>query len=460
MAASTKILWWVYLALLSIAAVIPATTADVSDDVWKQREAEARRGLLQAYHPNPEKITTELNERVSIGLNETYNNRELYDDSNNNNNDNVTRRELRRKKGSKEPCRATNPIDQCWRCRADWSDGPNRFRLADCALGFAKGTTGGKGGRIYVVKDASDDDVQEPKAGTLRHAVIQKEPLWIVFAASMTIKLSGELLVQGNKTIDGRGAFVNIAGGAGMTLQSVNNVIIHNIKVGDIKSSPGGIIRDCVDHKGMRTHDEGDGITIFGSHHVWIDHVSMHNCEDGLIDAAAGATAVTVSNCHFTDHDKVLLFGANNEDSIDKRMQITLAFNHFGKRLHQRMPRCRWGLFHIVNNDYTHWEMYAVGGSSGATIISQGNRYIAQPGENFFKEVTHRDCPDDSWKKWTWVSSGDVFMNGAFFTPSGDPKGVEKYGYRDNLRPLSGKEVGRLARYSGHLGRCTPGRKC
>nr|GLL36318.1 pectate lyase-like [Ipomoea trifida] len=454
MASSTKILWWVYLALLAIAAVIPAatTSADADDDVWKQREAEARRGLLQAYHPNPENITSELNERVSIGLNEMYED----DDSNHNN---VTRRELRGKKGHWERCRATNPIDSCWRCHSNWG-GRNRYRLADCALGFAKGTTGGKGGRFYEVTDSSDNDVQEPKPGTLRHAVIQKEPLWITFADSMTIKLCRELLVQGNKTIDGRGVTVTIAGGAGMTIQFVQNVIIHNIKLGDIKASPGGIIRDAVDHKGLRTPDEGDGITIFGSHHVWIDHVSMHNCEDGIIDAVAGSTAVTISNCHFTDHDKVLLFGANNWDPIDKRMQITLVFNHFGKRLHQRMPRCRWGLFHIVNNDYTHWVMYAVGGSSGATIISQGNRYIAQPGENFFKQVTHRDCPDDSWKQWTWVSSGDVFKNGAFFKPSGDPKGAEKYGYRDYLSAQSGKKVGELTKYSGHLGHCRIGLPC
>jgi pectate lyase len=41
--------------------------------------------------------------------------------------------------------------------------------------------------------------------------------------------------------------------------------------------------------------------------------------------------------------------------------------------------RCRWGFFHVVNNDYTHWLMYAVGGSKNPTIISQGNRYIAPP---------------------------------------------------------------------------------
>jgi pectate lyase len=45
----------------------------------------------------------------------------------------------------------------------------------------------------------------------------------------------------------------------------------------------------------------------------------------------------------------------------------------------QRMPRCRWGFVHVVNNDYTHWLMYAIGGSQHPTIISEGNRFIAPP---------------------------------------------------------------------------------
>lgn len=40
----------------------------------------------------------------------------------------------------------------------------------------------------------------------------------------------------------------------------------------------------------------------------------------------------------------------------------------------------------MVNNDYTHWEMYAIGGSAAPTINSQGNRFLA-PNDIFNKEV-------------------------------------------------------------------------
>lgn len=221
----------------------------------------------------------------------------------------TSRRELRGRR-YKGPCMATNVIDRCWRCDPNWAN--NRQRLADCAQGFGRAAKGGKGGQYYVVSDPSDDNWAEPRPGTLRHAVIQKVPLWIIFARSMTIKLSKELIMQSDKTIDGRGASVHIAYGAGITIQFVQNIIIHNVHIHDIKPNSGGMIRDSVDHIGLRTANEGDGISIFGARYIWLDHLSMSKCSDGLIDAVQSSTAITISNCHFTDHDKVITIPSIN----------------------------------------------------------------------------------------------------------------------------------------------------
>lgn len=180
------------------------------------------------------------------------------------------------------------------------------MKLADCALGFGRHTTGGKGGKIYVVTDPSDDDLVNPKPGTLRFAVIQPVPLWIIFARSMVIRLSEELIFTSDKTIDGRGANVHITGGAGFTLQFVRNIIIHGLRIHDIKAGNGGLIRDSLNHYGYRSRSDGDGVSIFGSSHLWLDHLSMCNCADGLIDAIQGSTAITISNCHFTRHNEVI----------------------------------------------------------------------------------------------------------------------------------------------------------
>lgn len=215
---------------------------------------------------------------------------------------NATRRNLRKYNG---PCLATNPIDRCWRCRPDWMS--DRKRLADCAQGFGHKAIGGKEGKFYVVTDPSDNDMANPKPGTLRHAVIQEEPLWIIFAKSMVIRLNQELMMTSNKTIDARGTHVLIANGAGITIQFIQNVIIHGLHIHNIVPGSGGMIRDSVNHIGFRTMSDGDGISIFGAANIWIDHVSMSNCSDGIIDAIMGSTGITISNSHFTNHNEVYI---------------------------------------------------------------------------------------------------------------------------------------------------------
>ncbi|XP_023634861.1 putative pectate lyase 14 isoform X2 [Capsella rubella] len=289
----------------------------------------------------------------------------------------------RRKLGYFSSCSTGNPIDDCWRCDKKWHR--QRKRLAGCAIGFGRNAVGGRDGRYYIVTDPSDHDPVNPKPGTLRYAVIQDQPLWIVFKRDMVITLRQELIMNSFKTIDGRGSNVHIAGGACITIQYVTNIIIHGINIHDCKRTGNAMVRSSESHYGWRTMADGDGISIFGSSHIWIDHNSLSNCADGLIDAIMGSTAITISNNYMTHHNEAILLGHTDSYTRDKMMQVTIAYNHFGEGLIQRMPRCRHGYFHVVNNDYTHWEMYAIGGSANPTINSQGNRFLA-PGNRFAKE--------------------------------------------------------------------------
>lgn len=105
-----------------------------------------------------------------------------------------------------------------------------------------------------------------------------------------------------------------------------------------------------------------------------------------------------------------ILLGASDSYAPDKMMQVTIAYNHFGRGLIQRMPRCRLGIFHVVNNDYSHWQMYAIGGSKNPTITSQGDRFIA-PDDSSAKEVTKRD-----------YTANEYMMNGS--TGFGDQREI------------------------------------
>ncbi|KAK6156330.1 hypothetical protein DH2020_010578 [Rehmannia glutinosa] len=307
-------------------------------------------------------------------------------------------------------CLTGNPIDDCWRCDPNWA--ANRQRLADCAIGFGKAAMGGKGGRFYVVTDSSDHDTVDPTPGTFRHAVIQDEPLWIVFQSNMVIKLKHELIVNSYKTIDGRGANVQITGNGCITLQYVSNVIIHNVHVYNCLPSGNTNIRSSPTHIGYRGKSDGDGISIF----------------------ARGIYGSIIVHCRI----------------------VTIAFNRFGEGLVQRMPRCRRGYIHVVNNDFFQWKSYAIGGSANPTINSEGNRYTA-PGDPSAKEVTKReDTNEGEWSDWNWRTNGDIMVNGAFFVPSGEGASSLQYSKASSVEPKSATLIDQLTMNAGVLGGPSP----
>ncbi|KAK4353427.1 hypothetical protein RND71_028945 [Anisodus tanguticus] len=210
-------------------------------------------------------------------------------------------------------------------------------------------------------------------------------------------------------------------------------------------------IRQSPTQVGWRGMSDGDGISIYSSRNIWIDHCALSHCTDGLIDAIMGSTAITISNSYFTHHDKVMLLGHDDRYVADVGMQVTIAFNHFGQGLVQRMPRCRRGYIHVVNNDFTEWQMYAIGGSANPTINCQGNRFTAPEDPNA-KEVTKRvDVDERDWTQWNWRTEGDEMVNGAYFVPSGDGLS-NQYALASSMEPKSAFFIDQLIMNAGVLG--------
>ncbi|PWA63836.1 pectin lyase fold/virulence factor, AmbAllergen [Artemisia annua] len=410
---------------------------ETGKDFFDEFTGESGKDANESFNPDPEMFSANFLEEVEQSLHESIS----------------LRRDLHG-----EQCVATNQIDKCWRCKDDWDK--NRHVLAQCVRGFAQGTIGGSGGDNYLVTDPTDDDAANPKPGTLRFGVIQNKPLWIIFEKDMIITLKHELVLNKDKTIDGRGAKVEIANGAGITIGNVANVIVHGIHIHDIKKTQGGLVKDKEDQPAReRFKSDGDGMTIFNSSKIWIDHCTLSNGFDGLIDVTLGSTAVTISNCKFSNHEKVMLLGADDTHEMDKNMQVTVALNKFDAGLGQRIPRCRWGFFHIINNDYQPWRMYAIVGSAKPTIISQGNRFIAPDGRR--KLVSMRaNATEEEWKQWNWRTVNDVFENGAQFIASGvDPILSPEQQQHMNIQPEPGSAVEHLTSCAGALS-CTIGKPC
>ncbi|KAF8035236.1 hypothetical protein BT93_C1302 [Corymbia citriodora subsp. variegata] len=266
----------------------------------------------------------------------------------------------------------------------------------------------------------------------------------------MVINLKYELLISSFKTIDGRGANVHVTGRGCLIIYNVTNIIIHNVHIHHCKPSGNAEIRISPTQVTPRGKSDGDGISVSASSKIWIDHCFLSYCTKDLIDVILGSTAVTISNNMFTHHDKVMLLGHSDDFTADTGMQVTVAFNHFGIGLTERMPRCRFGYFHVVNNDYTQWGMYAVGGSSHPTINSQGNRYGAPQDDNK-KEVTKRmDTDESEWRKWNWRSEGDLMVNGAFFVISGADMSPQ-YAEASSMSPLPANYIDQLTGSAGVL---------
>lgn len=259
--------------------------------------------------------------------------------------------------------------------------------LAGQAEGFGRFSVGGLRGPLYHVTTLADDG-----PGSLRDGCRRKEPLWIVFEVSGTIELKSYLNVSSYKTIDGRGQKIKFTG-KGLRLKECEHVIICNLIF-----------------EGGRGPDV-DGIQIKpNSKHIWIDRCSLCDYDDGLIDITRQSTDITISRCHFSNHNKTMLIGGDPSHTDDRCMCVTIHHCFFdGTR--QRHPRVRFGKVHLYNNYTRGWGIYAVCASVESQIYSQCNIYEAGQKKVAFKYYSEK--AGDKKVECTGVikSEGDIFLH-------------------------------------------------
>jgi pectate lyase len=214
---------------------------------------------------------------------------------------------------------------------------PAHENLLQELVGFGRHTSGGKGGGLYTVTSLADSG-----PGTLREALTgAATPLWIRFGVSGTIPLSSEIVVQSNKTIDGRGADITLSG-HGLSLQNgASNLIVNNIKL---------------------TNIAGDALRLYnGSRRMWVHHCDISNTGDGAFDATENVDEVTMSYTHIFNQDKALLIGAGSDTGDGAGLHWTAHHNWY-QNVTQRLPLLRMGKAHSYNNLF-NW-------LSGTAIVS------------------------------------------------------------------------------------------
>jgi pectate lyase len=256
------------------------------------------------------------------------------------------------------PAPATEP-----RGPMPWDDFP-------APVGFGSAATGGRGGVVCRV-----ERLDARGAGTLRSCAEADEPRWIVFDVSGSIVLDEMIDLGSNKTIDARGRHITVTG-RGLRIAGRRNVIVHGLRLEDAD------------------RDNEDALQIInGSRDVWIDHVSVRTFTDGALDITRAATDVTVSWCHFSDHDKVMLIGASPDHVEDVEIRVTLHHNFFEGTV-QRHPRIRYAYVHAFNNYLRHWQSYGMASSQNARLLSERN--VFEPlGNELAIQARAGDDPDD-----------------------------------------------------------------
>ncbi|XP_027915937.1 probable pectate lyase 16 [Vigna unguiculata] len=343
-----------------------------------------------------------------------------------------------------------NAIDRCWRPNSEWMR--HRSQLATCSVGYAGKMINNIGSDLiyYKVTDSSDDPIN-PKPNTLRYgtSIIQGK-VWITFQKNMIITLEKPLLISSFTTIDGRGVNVHIANNACLMIFKATNIIIHNIRVHHCKPQAPGIVMGPKGKVIPLGHVDGDAIRLVTASKIWIDHNTLYDCQDGLLDVTRGSTDVTISNNWFKNQDKVMLLGHDDGYVRDKNMKVTVVYNHFGPKCNQRMPRIRHGYAHVANNLYQGWLQYAIGGSMEPSLKSEANLFVAPKIGN--KEVTWRKSNDTNGDRWDFHSVRDMFENGASFTVTkGGSMQKPNYSKEQIFKVVDAKFVRSLTRSSGVL---------
>lgn len=257
--------------------------------------------------------------------------------------------------------------------------------LLDNVVGFGKNTTGGAGGELCRVTNLDDSG-----DGSLRDCAGDHKPQWIVFDVSGTIDLRSPLRPQNNKTIDGRGQQITLTG-RGINIASRDNVIVHNIAIEDV---------------------EGDAISVYRSTNVWIDHVSMEDAGDGLLDITEQSQFVTASWNTFKNQNKTMLIGANNSRTEDVVISVTLHHNYFSNTT-RRNPLARYGAVHMFNNLLEDWGEGnggdAVNSTYGAQVLLENNIFNAGSNKRAVRITVPNFVPVEGYIKAT----GNLALNEA-----------------------------------------------
>lgn len=152
---------------------------------------------------------------------------------------------------------------------------------------------------------------------------------------------------------------------------------------------------------------------ISSTNHVWVDHCDFLDGQDGNMDITQQSDFVTVSWCTFSYtersymHQNTNLCGSSDSNTADdSKLNITWAYNQWGKGCNARMPMARFGRFHMLNNYFN------CAGNGSACINPRINSEFLIEG-NYFDAGVTKVYSASSATKVIWRTNNYVGNSGA-----------------------------------------------
>ncbi len=293
----------------------------------------------------------------------------------------------------------------------------------DSPIGFASvdaygqnGTTGGEGGDTVLISDLA-----KLTTDLATRVKINKKP--VVYIIEDTLVGTGQLSCKGVSNITflgaGNGAKFD---GVGIAITNAVNIIVRNIEFGNCKP-------DCITINTTSSNS---------THHIWIDHCTFSDSpeidsggtdhggtHDGLLDITHRTNYVTVSWCHFYNHNKTSLLGYSDKSTDEQGLLKTTYHHNWWDNTTQRHPRVRWAECHVFNNFYDGTKGGTGMGATGYGIASTDTARVLVE-SNYFRDVkapTHigeGSSPAgylEAKNNFT-ENSGPILVNGNAFDPA------------------------------------------
>jgi len=222
-------------------------------------------------------------------------------------------------------------------------------------VGFGAAVTGGAAASPVKVTDCGDDPAT-PRRGSLRALLAIPGARYVKWGTSCTTHLKAPLRVPSDTTLDGSEQAVTLTGlngdYGGLIVDHVSNVIIHNLTITAFGSPA---LRQF--------NDRPDGIAVFASSGVWIDHNTMSDIGDKQVSVEGGTTDVTVSWNRFVGdayNAQYFQIGTQFDGATTDAVQNVTAHHNFYDGPGYRAPSIAYGTLHQFNDVVERWVAYGV----------------------------------------------------------------------------------------------------